>query len=158
MNKEYKKQYDREYYLKNLEKKKVNALKYALEHKSDKKEYDKKYRLINSDKVLVEKAIRKASGKSYIEARRSMLKRKYNISLEEYDNMLLKQEGKCKICGSIKSEHKSSVLYVDHCHTTGNIRGLLCHHCNYGLGGFRDNQDFLLSAINYLKEYQNKTN
>lgn len=147
-----KKEYDKAYYLKNLEKKKLQAVEYALNNKPNKKIYDKEYRKINKDKILAEKKTRKLSGKSYIEARKSMIKRKYNLSLEDFDNMLLLQNKKCKICGATESNHKSSVLYIDHCHKTNKVRGLLCHHCNYGLGGFRDNIDFLKSAILYLEE------
>ena len=45
-------------------------------------------------------------------------------------------------------------LCVDHCHTTGNVRGLLCDTCNTALGKFRDNIDLLNEAIKYLKKYE----
>jgi len=147
-----KSDYDRKRYLDNLIKRREQAAVYASNNKENKRNYDKNYRKINKDKVLSSKKERKASGKSYIEARRSSIKRKYNISLEDYDTMLNNQLGKCKICGATESNHKSSVLYIDHCHKTNKIRGLLCHHCNYGLGGFRDNIEYLNSAIEYLKE------
>jgi hypothetical protein len=47
-------------------------------------------------------------------------------------------------------------LAVDHCHTTGKIRGLLCSKCNPALGAFNDNIEILNSAIKYLKEYETK--
>lgn len=55
------------------------------------------------------------------------------------------REGKtCVICGS------AEMLRVDHCHATGSIRGVLCHHCSTGLGSFRDNPQLLAEAIRYL--------
>lgn len=74
------------------------------------------------------------------------LKRKYNIDLELYNKLYNNQEGNCSIC---KRFYK--VLSVDHCHTTSNFRGLLCFHCNAGLGMFNDNIEFMEEAINYLK-------
>jgi hypothetical protein len=57
----------------------------------------------------------------------------------------------CAICGS-RVEGKE--LHLDHDHVNGKTRGLLCHHCNLGLGMFRDNQKFMQSAIKYLDWWQ----
>lgn len=76
--------------------------------------------------------------------RKSHLRINYGITIEEYDGMLLVQNGRCAICCEEKS------LVVDHCHANGHVRGLLCGECNKGLGLFRDNPEFLESAIVYL--------
>lgn len=76
--------------------------------------------------------------------------RHYDLSPEDYEQMLAFQEGKCAICGATESGHRSPYLLVDHCHVTGNVRGLLCHLCNVGLGGFRDDPALLLKATRYL--------
>lgn len=78
--------------------------------------------------------------------------KKYGITPEIYQEMFTEQEGKCAICSSgIVSRSKASYnLFVDHCHETGKVRGLLCHHCNAGLGHFRDNEQTLQKAIEYL--------
>lgn len=55
--------------------------------------------------------------------------------------------GKCKICE--KELHEE--IHIDHNHTTGKVRGILCGKCNKGLGQFNDNIEFLTNAINYLK-------
>jgi hypothetical protein len=76
-------------------------------------------------------------------------KRKYGIGLEEYETMFAAQCGLCKIC---KTDEKRGIgdLQVDHCHTTGEIRGLLCSNCNLMLGLVYDDTETLLSAIEYL--------
>lgn len=82
------------------------------------------------------------------------LKRDYNITLTEYNNLLKKQDYTCAICRQVeirKIDNKLVVLSVDHNHKTGKIRGLLCSNCNNGLGRFRDNINTLQNAIEYLK-------
>lgn len=76
------------------------------------------------------------------------LKSKYGITLDDYEDMAAEQKGCCKICG----EYMGEALRVDHCHTTGKVRGLLCNGCNVGLGNFKDSPEALLSAITYLRE------
>lgn len=81
---------------------------------------------------------------------------KFSIDKERFLQMLRDQDNKCKICGIDHEEWKSAnngkAFAVDHCHTTGKIRGLLCSWCNKGLGHFKDNQEALLAAIQYLKD------
>jgi hypothetical protein len=78
--------------------------------------------------------------------RRATLKL-YGLSLEDYDALLLRQNGACAIC-----ERKSDrTLCVDHCHSTRVVRGLLCRTCNLGLGYFRDEAALFRKAIAYLR-------
>ena len=63
--------------------------------------------------------------------------------------MELDQEFKCLICSAVCEEDK---LNVDHCHTNGNVRGLLCGNCNKGLGSFKENTNSLKNAIKYLED------
>lgn len=86
--------------------------------------------------------------------RENQLKQKYGITLKIYDDMLNNQNAKCAIC-NIQPDYGRGLLHVDHCHDTGKIRQLLCHHCNCALGGFRDNVEILKNAINYLKKHKN---
>ncbi len=83
------------------------------------------------------------------------LKHYNNIDLNSYNEMFVKQKGKCAICNKHQSEFKRS-LAVDHDHKTGKIRKLLCVKCNAGLGQFNDNVSLLNSAISYLKENSNE--
>lgn len=79
------------------------------------------------------------------------IKRKYGLDIDEYNQMLKDQDNKCAIC-SYEFGQKPSDTYVDHNHSTGKVRGLLCQHCNSGLGYFRDNEDNLIKGIKYLQE------
>ena len=75
-------------------------------------------------------------------------KTKYGITVEEYKALLLVQNYKCKICGGTNDNGRE--LYVDHCHVTNKVRGLLCSNCNTALGKFQDNPYILKKAIEYL--------
>lgn len=81
--------------------------------------------------------------------------RVYGITVEQYEEMLHKQDHKCAICGGegflMNKDRHQMKLVVDHCHETGRVRGLLCHNCNRALGLFKDSVENLSSAINYLK-------
>ncbi len=81
------------------------------------------------------------------------LRRTYGISLDVYEHMLKEQDHKCKICGSTDPRHNSGNFVVDHCHTKGHVRGLLCGECNLMLGKAHDNISTLQNAIIYLSKY-----
>ena len=76
------------------------------------------------------------------------LTRNYGITLAEYDEMSEACEYRCQICRD--TEPTGRRLAVDHCHSTGRIRGLLCMNCNQALGKFKDNVAHLENAIRYL--------
>jgi len=86
------------------------------------------------------------------------LKKYYGMTADEYEEMYDKQKGICSICGypeTIQDKNgKARKLAVDHCHTTGKIRGLLCTNCNKGLGHFKDSIDILKKAVEYLKHHE----
>ena len=77
------------------------------------------------------------------------LKRKFNLSKEEYLSKLSEQENVCAICG--KTCTKS--LAVDHNHETKKVRGLLCNNCNRGIGHLKEDKQILLNAIAYLEKW-----
>lgn len=72
---------------------------------------------------------------------------KYGLSPQAYEAMVADQEGRCACCGREES------LVVDHCHTSGAVRALLCGHCNRGIGHFFDNPDLMRQAIMYLEAH-----
>jgi len=82
------------------------------------------------------------------------LRRRFGITLEEYNVMLDDQNGVCKICKMPETREvlpgTIASLSVDHDHATGEVRGLLCSKCNSMLGFCNDSIDILLGAIDYL--------
>ncbi len=81
------------------------------------------------------------------------LQRTYGISPEEYNQMLLKQEGKCSACPATEAGGKHNVFVVDHCHRTGKVRGLLCKDCNIVLGIMQDDPSRFANLITYLAKH-----
>jgi hypothetical protein len=79
-----------------------------------------------------------------VRARWDGLKRKYGITREEYEARYNNNEGCCEICNDW-----CEILVVDHNHTTNEVRGLLCHTCNSGIGMFKES----LEVINRAKKY-----
>lgn len=80
----------------------------------------------------------------------------YGITLDDYNKLLQKQHGVCAICHlpEVAIDNRTKEirnLSVDHCHTTGKVRGLLCTNCNNMLGRSKDNLVILANAIEYLK-------
>jgi hypothetical protein len=82
----------------------------------------------------------------------SRIKCTYGISVGEVQNMFKNQNGKCASCGDkpVKND-----LVIDHCHSTGAVRGLLCSPCNLMLGHSKDNPDRLRQAALYLERFLN---
>jgi len=78
------------------------------------------------------------------------IKRNYGMRREDYEKMLKNQKGVCLICGN--KNKKKRRLCVDHCHNTGEIRGLLCADCNLALGKVNDDVKILNKMIKYLKK------
>lgn len=79
------------------------------------------------------------------------LRKKYGINLTEYNQMLDDQHHGCKICGKDKQQNGKD-LAVDHCHSTGKVRGLLCSNCNAALGYFEEDQNRMRLAMQYLDD------
>ncbi len=117
--------------------------------------YRKKYRENNKDKMNHRERSRRATQKVVDpeRARRirrnAELKRTAGITLVEFENRLALQGGVCAICG----QASKSSLHLDHDHTTGVLRDILCRHCNIGLGNFRDSIVNLRLAIAYLEKH-----
>ena len=75
----------------------------------------------------------------------------YSISLENYENVYIRQLGLCAICKTDKPGGRGNRLNVDHDHNTGQLRGLLCHYCNVGIGIMQDSVNLVEAAITYLQ-------
>ena len=129
---EAKKQYFRDYYRKRKEK--LDAYKKEWIDKNPDKpaEYSKKY----NDKT---KEKRQKWQRHYL----------YGLTHEQFEAMLTEQDNKCALCSRSFIEAK---IFVDHCHSVGNVRGLLCPSCNTALGLIKDDLGWLVKAKKYLTE------
>jgi hypothetical protein len=137
--------------------------KYRETHREQVREYQRKYAAAHPDCIRASnrncyeahtERYLKRSQRWYAEntkvmatvSRKSMLKRQYGLTLEDYETMLVTQGGVCKMCGGPPGKR---MLAVDHDHETGKIRGLLCVRCNVGLGFYERRK---LQIEDYLKE------
>ncbi len=77
-------------------------------------------------------------------ARKYHLKAKYGLTPEQIEELKAKQGGLCAVC------REAEATQVDHDHDTGRMRGILCLHCNAGMGAFRDDPRLIYQAIDYL--------
>jgi hypothetical protein len=128
-------------------------------------EYSKQYYILNKEKIISRiketskteefKEKRRVFNKKRKETNRAnYYKKRYGITLEIYNKMLLDQDYKCAICKISETEikHKRNTYFaVDHCHSTGKVRGLLCNNCNCILGFINDDTEHLNNAIKYLE-------
>ena len=121
-NAEYQKEYNKEYRKKNVEKLSANNKKWREENKEQ-------------DALVMLKA---------------RLKRKYNLSIDEYKTLIESQNNSCKVCGTHAKNNLKGKLYIDHCHTTGKVRGLLCMKCNSALGLLNDDKALIQNLLDYL--------
>lgn len=124
--------------------KQENARKKRREHWAPESEESRKKRLLR---------VRENYHKNPEKQRDQVLRRKYGISLEHFDQAFLSQDGKCGICFSPLSPRGVAGAQADHDHATGKFRALLCPDCNKALGGFKDSQKLLQSAIDYLRKF-----
>lgn len=85
-------------------------------------------------------------------SRRDNLRRKYGLSVEQYDEMFSRQNGLCSICKSPPKNERP--LCVDHCHDSNKVRSLLCDACNKMLADAKDSQEILQAGIDYLNKHQ----
>lgn len=138
--------------------------------KPDRSAYHKAWYAANRERLLVlnrerRRAARAANPEKYREQERryrakayhadplkhraQRLKYMYGISQDEYEAMLLEQNGLCAICSG---KCKRGNMGVDHCHATGIVRGLLCENCNRALGLMKDSPELLQRAASYLEK------
>ena len=110
----------------------------------------KKYYESNPDKFKKKRKERKRYTKNI------QLFKKYGITLDTYERMLVEQDNLCKICNKketavVPVTKEVKRLCVDHCHDTLKVRGLLCKSCNIAIGEMKDSVETLEKAISYLK-------
>lgn len=125
------------------EKRKLYAKKYREDNGDIVREKQRnriKERLSNGDEVLKRNL------------KNSRLKHLYGITLEEHETMRENQLYSCKIC-KVNEKELSKGLYIDHCHSTNKVRGLVCTQCNSMLGMAKDDITVLKEAVKYLENY-----
>lgn len=133
-----------------LEKQRAAVRKSYWKHREKRIQYHREYRKNNPDIIRAGKARWNALNKDKVvaHAKKSRLKNLYGLTVEQFDELNLKQGGLCLICG--QPEPVSAQLHVDHDHDSGRVRGLLCIHCNTGLGKFKHSPELLDKAKKYL--------
>jgi hypothetical protein len=108
-------------------------------------------RILKNGRDRINEQARKNYHAKKSEYRNRQLRTCYGIELADYEEMFSSQNGMCAICHSPPGELPWERLHVDHCHTTGKVRGLLCRKCNTGVGNFADSENLLQQAVEYLK-------
>ena len=150
--KDCKREIDAAYRLKNKDKDLSYRKIYRETRKKEKAEYDR----LRRKKSLPAEEIVVVSEKEAARAVKDYnLKRTYNISLNEWEDLFRKQSFKCAICRSDKNIGNSGDFHTDHCHKTMKVRGILCSRCNTAIGAFEENIEYLKNAISYLEAYKN---
>ena len=76
----------------------------------------------------------------------------YGLTQEEFHTLWNLQAGRCAICVERLIDDGTRLTHIDHCHKSGEIRGILCKDCNFGLGWFKDSKNLLLRAHDYLND------
>jgi hypothetical protein len=120
---------------------------YYKAHKEERQEYGRKYREAHRDESRLYNKTYGASHRT--KTREWVLRTKYSMTLAEYNELLASQNGVCAIC--LGNETYGKAMPVDHDHTTGKVRGLLCHECNRALGIMKDDPALLRAAADYLE-------
>ena len=100
-------------------------------------------------KACDKKRIKKRQQEKPRAVKNEFLKRTYGIDHDQFDQMLVRCDGKCEVCGR---PPKKKALCVDHCHDTGKVRGLLCSNCNTALGLLGDDLQRILKLSQYLAQ------
>jgi hypothetical protein len=139
---------DKVYYQKNKEKRKLYARIYRKNHPDISKNRHKNPEYVRKCAVRY-----KAWGGKNPNYERLKVLKGHGLSLEDYKELYNLQDGKCAICHVDFSLLKNSPP-IDHDHTTGKVRGLLCSNCNTALGLMKDDMGRLQEAIDYLAERQ----
>jgi hypothetical protein len=141
----------RNWYYRNRED--VARLRHMTISKQKKAEYDKvhwiAYYKKHKKKLLAQRKEWRAKFPDYDV--NDALKRNHGITLAQYRELVKFQDGCCAICGTQNFGGVGRKLHVDHDHETGELRGLLCQHCNLGIANFKDDIKLLKNAIEYLK-------
>lgn len=98
--------------------------------------------------------VRRNKERAFVIQKRHKLNKRFGITIKDYEDMLIKQEGKCAICGELPVKRRHA---VDHDHNTGKVRGLLCWRCNRTIGALNDDPVLIRKAAEYLEQHSAPT-
>jgi Recombination endonuclease VII len=121
------------------------------EEREERKAYYKQWRQDNIEQVKAKDKERRSTPEGRRLIKHWRLKTHYKMSIEQYEDLLVKQNHECAICETPQSELRVA-LGVDHDHKTGKIRGLLCDVCNRAIGLLKDNPILFMRAAAYVDE------
>ena len=124
----------------------------ARRSKEARNRYRRLYKERHPDKVREYSKVYTARPEAKAARTAQHLKAKYNITLADYSKMLDSQGGVCAICCMPPGSKR---LGVDHNHSTGAVRGLLCYACNMAIGLLHDNADRIRKAASYIDSTDN---
>ncbi len=143
---------NRDHRAKNKERYKEKYQAYRIAHKEERKAAHRAYEVANKEKLARYRHEYHSKNRERRNRtrRQNSLMKQYGMTMENYDLLLAAQGGECAICHSSPGQGHPH-LVVDHCHTTGRVRGLLCHSCNRTIGAMNDDICLLRSAVNYLE-------
>jgi predicted restriction endonuclease len=140
----------------------IASKKYYSAHKEERIAYARSYQAIHQDDIKNRRAIRNKENAKEIslkdkeyrlahkeELRAYNMMRYHGVTIQEIEELKLKQNNKCAICGNELKSGKGT--HLDHDHASGINRGLLCSSCNLGIGSLKDNPEIVLSAYKYLE-------
>lgn len=121
--------------------------------------YSKQKHLLTRDKRLAQMRInyRQNAEKRKQQSTEAIRKRLYNITPEQYSEMLIKQNNLCAICGKVDFstiKNRTLSLSVDHCHKTGKIRELLCNNCNLAMGNVKEDPEVVIKLLAYINKHK----
>ena len=133
-------------------------VRYREKHREEIKQRGIEWRSANKEKLQSDKKICYEATKEFNKEQRRdyHFLYEYGITIADYNEMVLAQNGRCLICGNTEQRidpksKKLRNLCVDHDHITGKVRGLLCGKCNSFLGLANDDPVLLIKAIKYLE-------
>lgn len=137
------------------EKRRAYAVNYRANRTEAQRQSDAAYHCqyrANHKAELTEKARKyQRDNALYIQLRRK------GLTIEDYNRVVAQHRGVCDICGG-PPDGRWDTFTLDHCHNTGELRGILCSKCNRGIGFFQDDTQLLIKAVNYLKRKPNSGN
>lgn len=163
MDKLTRKEIQRRYREKNRDKLNEKNREYRKNNKEKVKETNDNWSKNNRDKVNARAKVYRDKNKDKTKnlsdiwyqnnkerVRYNKIKRIYGLTKEQFEEMLKQQNNCCATCGIKDTDTKSGYLVIDHCHTTGKVRGLLCNPCNTAIGLLKENKQTIGNLVRYL--------